>query len=389
MRARGCTVAAAFAAALISIAGATPADSAPAASAPANTLPALALEPIASGFDRPLALQSPAGDPRLFVVEQGGLIRIIEGGRVLEAPFLDVRNRVRSGGERGLLGLAFHPQYARNGFFFVNYTDKSGDTQIVRYGVSRDRERADPASAKLILAIAQPHPNHNGGDLVFGPDSMLYIGMGDGGSQGDPHGNGQNPQALLGKMLRIDVDHGDPYAIPDDNPFARHAGFRGEIWALGLRNPWRYCFDRATQLMLIADVGQNKWEEIDAVPSRHGGWNFGWNLMEGSHAYANGTPASEPLTAPVFEYSHESGCSIIGGFVYRGGALPELGGFYFYTDFCNPTLHAVRIEHGAVARAGHWDVRPGGAISSFGEDARGELYVTCFDGTVSRIVRQR
>jgi glucose/arabinose dehydrogenase len=354
-----------------------------------DTLPALALEPVAGGFDRPLALTSPAGDPRLFVVEQGGLIRVIEGGKVLPTPFLDLEDRVRSGGERGLLGLAFHPRYAANGTFYVNYTDRNGDTRIERYTVSHDRDRADAGSAKLILSIAQPHANHNGGDLVFGPDSMLYIGMGDGGSQGDPHGNGQKPGTLLGKMLRIDVDHGEPYAIPPDNPFVRRAGFRGEIWALGLRNPWRYCFDPASQQMLIADVGQNQWEEIDAVSSRHGGWNFGWNLMEGTHAYANGTPSVEPLVPPVFEYSHDAGCSIIGGFVYHGRALPELDGFYFYTDFCNPTLHAVRIEHGTVTRAGRWDVRPGGAISSFGEDARGELYVTCFDGTVARIVRQR
>jgi glucose/arabinose dehydrogenase len=379
---------AACAASFIAVSSA-PAASAAAAMAASDSLPTLALERVANGFDRPLALTSPSGDARLFVVEQGGLIRIIESGRVLSAPFLDLRARVRSGGERGLLGLAFHPRYASNGYLYVNYTDGNGDTRIERYTVSRDPNRAEPASAKLVMTIAQPHANHNGGDLVFGPDSMLYIGMGDGGSQGDPHGNGQNSGTLLGKMLRIDVDHGDPYAVPSDNPFVRHAGFRGEIWALGLRNPWRFCFDRVSQQLVIADVGQNQWEEIDAVPSRRGGWNFGWNLMEGTHAYANGKASVEPLVPPVFEYSHDSGCSIIGGFVYRGHALPELDGFYFYTDFCNSTLHAVRIEHGGVSRAERWDVRPGGAISSFGEDAQGELYVTCFDGTVSRIVRQR
>jgi glucose/arabinose dehydrogenase len=387
MTPRRLATAAACAAAFI--AASRSAAPAAAAVAAADSLPALALERVADGFDRPLALTSPAGDARLFVAEQGGLIRIIESGRVHSAPFLDLRARVRSGGERGLLGLAFHPRYATNGYFYVNYTDGSGDTRIERYMVSHDPNRAEPASAKLVMAIAQPHANHNGGDLMFGPDSMLYIGMGDGGSQGDPHGNGQNPGTLLGKMLRIDVDHGDPYTVPPDNPFVSRADFRGEIWALGLRNPWRFCFDRVSQQLVIADVGQNQWEEIDAVPSRRGGWNFGWNLMEGTHAYAIGRAATEPLVPPVFEYSHDSGCSIIGGFVYHGRALPELDGLYFFTDFCNSTLHAVRLGHGGAPRVERWDVRPGGAISSFGEDARGELYVTCFDGTVSRIVRQR
>jgi glucose/arabinose dehydrogenase len=197
----------------------------------------LALERVASGLDRPLYLTAPAGDPRLFVVEQGGRIRIVRNGRLLPAPFLDLSDRVRAGGERGLLGLAFHPRYRETGFLYVDYTDLQGNTRIERYAVSRDSDRVDPATARLLLAIDQPFANHNGGDVAFGPDGMLYVGMGDGGSGGDPHGNGQNRNSLLGKLLRIDVDRGAPYAIPRDNPFAATAGARGEVWAYGLRNP--------------------------------------------------------------------------------------------------------------------------------------------------------
>jgi glucose/arabinose dehydrogenase len=359
-------------------------DAAPPASPRAGI--SLRLEVVAQGLDRPLDLVSPPGDARLFVVEQGGEVRVIRDGHLLPVPFLDLRAKVRAGGERGLLSLAFHPRYAANGLCYVNYTDREGDTRVERYRVSSDPDRADPGSGHLVVHIAQPHANHNGGLVCFGPDGMLYIGMGDGGSQRDPHRNGQNPGVLLGKLLRIDVDHGDPYAIPPDNPFVGRPGFRPEIWALGLRNPWRFCFDPPSGQLIIADVGQNQWEEIDAVPYQRGGWNFGWSLAEGRHPMNAGTPSVTPLTGPVWEYDHERGCSIIGGFVYRGRAIPGLGGLYLYSDYCDGRLFAVRIEHGQAAEPRGWDLGTRGAVSSFGEDARGEVYLTTFDGRVSRIV---
>ena len=356
-------------------------------SGPACAAVALRLEVVAEGLSQPVYLASPPGDPRQFVLEQVGRIRIIEGGRLLRAPFLDIRSRVRSGGERGLLSVAFHPRFAQNGFFYVDYTDLEGDTRIERYRVSRDRGRADPASAHLILHVDQPYANHNGGLVMFGPDGMLYVGMGDGGAGGDPHGNGQNPGALLGKLLRLDVDHGDPYVTPRDNPFIHRTGFRPEIYALGLRNPWRYCFDPPSGQLVIADVGQDQWEEIDAVPAKGGGWNFGWNLEEGRHAFHSGTPATPTLTSPVYEFGHDRGCSIIGGFVYRGRKIAELSGLYLYSDYCDSRLRAVRIENGRATDAGEWNLHARGAVSSFGVDDAGEIYLTTLDGRVSRIVR--
>ena len=223
-------------------------------------------ETVASGLASPLHAASPKDDARLFIVEQGGTIRILRDGKLLPAPFLDISSRISSGGERGLLSVAFHPDYDANGHFYVDYTDKGGNTVIARFSVSADPDVADPASEESILGIRQPFANHNGGLVMFGPDGMLYIGMGDGGSGGDPSGNGQDRGTLLGDLLRIDVDHGDPYAIPADNPFVGQPGMRGEIWAWGLRNPWRFAFDRETGLLYIADVGQNAWEEIDVVP---------------------------------------------------------------------------------------------------------------------------
>ena len=240
----------------------------------------LAVEQVASGLDQPVYLTAPAGDPRLFIVEQPGRIRIVENGTLLAKPFLDIADKVRSGGEQGLLSVAFHPEYRANGFLFVNYTDKNGDTRIERYTVSTDKNAADPRSAKLILSVDQRYSNHQGGLNLFGPDGMLYIGMGDGGSQGDPHGNGQNTSALLAKLLRINVDRGDPYSIPAANPYAKGGG-RGEIWAIGLRNPWRFSFDRISGLLYIADVGGDKFEEVDVAPMPAAGVNYGWSIMEG------------------------------------------------------------------------------------------------------------
>lgn len=360
-------------------------DAGRAAAAPPDSI-RLRLQTVAEGLANPLDVASPPGDVRLFIVEQGGRIRVIKNRRLLPAPFLDLRSRISSGGERGLLSLAFHPRYAENGFCYVNYTDRRGDTRVVRYHVSANPDRADPASAKLILTIQQPYANHNGGLVMFGPDGMFYVGMGDGGSGGDPHGNGQNPAALLGKLLRLDVDHGDPYAIPPDNPFVGREGFRPEAWALGLRNPWRYCFDPVSGLLVIADVGQDKWEEIDAVPYGHGGWNFGWNIREGKHDYQAGPASVAPLTEPVFEYGHDRGCSIIGGFVYRGRRIPALQGLYLFSDYCDSRLRAVRVTESGATEFHEWNLHAQGAVSSFGEDAAGEVYLCTFDGRVSRIV---
>ena len=264
--------------ALGSIVCAAPRDDAreaPAAPADkASNAVTLAVEQVASGLDQPVYLTAAEGDPRLFIVEQPGRIRIVENGTVLRKPFLDIVSKVRSGGEQGLLSVAFHPLYRSNGFLFVNYTDKNGDTRIERYTVSADKNAVDPASAKLILSIDQRYSNHQGGLNLFGPDGMLYIGMGDGGSQGDPHGNGQNPSSLLAKLLRINVDRGDPYTIPGANPYAKGGG-RGEIWAMGLRNPWRFAFDRVSGLLYIADVGGSRFEEINVVPASTAGVNYG------------------------------------------------------------------------------------------------------------------
>ncbi|HTK31537.1 MAG TPA: PQQ-dependent sugar dehydrogenase [Candidatus Saccharimonadaceae bacterium] len=346
----------------------------------------LALQPVARDLDRPLALCSPPGDPRLFITEQPGRIRIVEGGKLLAAPFLDIRSRVRSGGEQGLLSVAFHPDYAKNGFFYVDYTDVNGDTRIERYHVSSDPDRADPNSAVLLLHIDQPYANHNGGLVLFGLDRMLYVGMGDGGSGGDPHGNGQNLGSRLGKLLRLDVDHGDPYVVPADNPFARRAGAAPEIWAYGLRNPWRYSFDAPSGLLYIADVGQNKWEEIDAVPARSAGLNFGWNRMEGAHDFKGRGPVAG-LTRPIEEYGHDEGCSITGGFVYRGRALPALVGCYVFADYCSGWVRSLRYANGRVSDRREW--LHAGPVSSFGVDSSGELYVVTLDGNVGRLVASR
>jgi glucose/arabinose dehydrogenase len=345
----------------------------------------IALETVASGLTDPLYLTAPAGDSRLFVVEQAGRIRIIRDGRLLSRPFLDLVALVDYGGERGLLSMAFHPRYAQNGFFFVNYTDRSGNTRVERFHVGSDPDVADPSSRQLVLEVDQPYANHNGGHILFGPDGMLYIGMGDGGSGGDPHGNGQNRATLLGDLLRIDVDSGSPYAVPADNPFAKSPGLRGEIWAWGLRNPWRFCFDPAEGLLYIADVGQNRWEEIDVVSAREPGLNFGWNRMEGSHCYKAGCD-TKGLVPPAVEYGHGDGCSVTGGFVYRGRRLPGLAGHYFYADYCQGWIRSFLWRGGQVTQHQQWEIPFTGSILSFGLDSAGELYLLTGNGRVSRLV---
>jgi len=342
---------------------------------------------VANGFDHPLFLCTAPGDPRLFVVEQPGRIRWIEGARPSPAVFLDVHDLVSYGGERGLLGLAFHPQYAANGWFYVNYTDRRGDTQVVGYTVRSDRRTADPASAKTILSVKQPFANHNGGMITFGPDGMLYVGMGDGGAGGDPFGNGQNPRVLLAKMLRLDVDHGDPYAIPDGNPYkSRPADGRPEVWAIGLRNPWRYSFDFATNRLIIADVGQDKYEEVDVADAGRAGLNYGWNVREGLHSYGFPRPGPAGRTDPAIEYGHADGCSITGGYAYRGRAMPRLAGTIFFSDYCNGWLRSFAWDGAKAVDLRQWSVGNLGAVTSFGEDAEHELYVIAHDGRIWKLV---
>jgi glucose/arabinose dehydrogenase len=345
----------------------------------------LELQLVASGLSSPLYLSAPPGDSRLFIVEQPGRIRIVQGGQLLQQPFLDITGRVLDGGERGLLSVAFHPSYATNGFFYVNYTDNNGDTRIERYTVSADPNVANVNSAKLILGIAQPYSNHNGGLVMFGPDGMLYIGMGDGGSGGDPQNRAQNPDSLLGKLLRIDVDQGDPYVSPPNNPYVGRAG-RDEIWAIGLRNPWRFAFDRAAGLLYIADVGQDEWEEVNVEPASLGGVNYGWRIMEGAHCFNPKPCSTTGLVQPAVEYGHANGCSISGGFVYRGSRAPSLVGQYFYSDYCSGWLRSFSYANGAVTGQTSWSLNVSlGNVLSFGEDAAGEVYVLSAGGSVYRI----
>jgi glucose/arabinose dehydrogenase len=355
---------------------------------------------VASGLSAPVFVTSPPGDfDRLFIVEQTGRIRILTGGEVLPNPFLDISDNVSYGGERGLLGLAFHPDYTDNGFFYVNYTDNDGNTVIARFSVSDDPNLADPSSDATILTIDQPYGNHNGGMIAFGPqDGYLYIGMGDGGSGGDPENRAQDDGQLLGKLLRIDVDGGFPYAIPPDNPFAGPGDPLDEIWAKGLRNPWRFSFDRETYDLYIGDVGQNLWEEIDFQPAAsQGGENYGWRLMEGNHCY-NPPSDCDPggLTYPIYEYSHGGSpfrCSITGGYVYRGSAIPDLAGTYFFADYCSNQIWSFRYVDGDITeftdRTDELDPGSGMSIddiSSFGQDANGELYIIDLGGEVFKIV---
>ncbi len=358
--------------------------------APPDGTDGVALALVAEGLSFPLYLTAPPGDRRLFILEKGGRIRIVRNDSLLPEPFLDISSQVSNGSEQGLLGLAFHPDYASNGRLFIDYTDTDGDTRIAEYHVGADPEHADAASARILLTIAQPYSNHNGGQVAFGPDGYLYIGMGDGGSGGDPQGHGQDPGDLLGSILRIDVNGAAPYAVPPDNPWADSAGARGEIWDIGLRNPWRFSFDRATGDLYIADVGQSTQEEVDVSTSASGGGrgiNYGWNRMEGQSCFRSGSCDRSGLALPVVQYTHADGCSISGGYVYRGSAIPALHGHYFYADFCQGWVRSFRLENGVAADQRAWpELAPGGNIPSFGEDAAGELYVISADGSVYRIV---
>ena len=343
-------------------------------------------------FSQPLYLTD-AGDGtnRLFVVEQGGTIRVFDNdaSTASMSTFLDISGRISSGGERGLLGLAFHPNYENNGYFYVNYTDGSGDTIISRFEVSgTDPDQADPNSETLILQYDQPYSNHNGGHIAFGPDGYLYIASGDGGSGGDPENNGQDPSTLLGNILRIDVDgsqNGNNYAIPGNNPFVgNNQGYREEVYAYGLRNPWRFSFDSNDGRLFAADVGQNQYEEIDLIES---GNNYGWNIMEGAHCYNSSNCDQTGLTLPIWEYDHGEGQSVTGGYVYRGSALSELVGLYIYGDFSSGKIWALDVSD--TDNPSNSELLDSSFnISSFGTDADNELYICSFDGNIYSLVEE-
>jgi glucose/arabinose dehydrogenase len=332
------------------------------------------LRPFVSGLSSPVHVAAPRGEPnRLYVVEQAGRIRVVVNGRLRPQPFLDIRHLVASGGERGLLSVAFHPNYAANRRLFVNYTDRNGDTRVVEYRASADRQRALPGTARRWLLARQPYGNHNGGQLAFGPDGRLYVGMGDGGSGGDPHNHGQRPGTLLGKLL------------------VRNVNLTSSRWqanALGLRNPWRFSFDRATGDLWLADVGQNAWEEVNWTPRSELAQlrNYGWSVFEGRARFSSRALAGGRLVEPVHVYANAGGnCSVTGGFVYRGQAVPAARGRYFFGDYCTGTVWSLRLA-GRQAT----DVRVEGRVprlTSFGEDARGELYLVSHNGTVHRLGR--
>ena len=349
----------------------------------------LAADVVAGGLVRPVyAGHAGDGSGRLFVIEKEGRIRIVSDGQLAPAPFLDITGIVSSrANERGLLGLAFHPDYASNGRFFVNYTQLRGATVVAEYRVSNDPDRADPESGQVLLTQAQPFANHNGGMLAFGPDGMLYVALGDGGAAGDPQNHGQRLDTWLGTLLRLDVSEPGVYRVPSDNPFVGVAEARGEIWAYGLRNPWRFSFDRATGDLYIADVGQNSFEEIDFAPaSSSGGENYGWKLMEGFSCFVEGSPECHSLrfTDPIAVYGRDAGCSVTGGYVYRGSAHPALVGAYVFGDYCSSNVWTLRRD-----AAGAWQMTLQGEIdariTSFGEDEAGELYITDDAGRLLRL----
>ncbi len=346
---------------------------------------------IASGFNTPTAITSTQdGSGRLYVLEKNGLVRVLKDGEVLADPFLDLRDRVRTQGytTAGLLGMAFHPQYIENGFFFVNYTASDGDTVIARFQSLPDYSRGDPDSQVILLEITQPVGEHRGGDLAFGPDGYLYASIGDGGAAGygDQDGNAQNPDSLLGKVLRLDVDAEQPYAIPTDNPYATEGG-APEVWVRGLRNPWRFSFDSLTGDLFIADVGEISIEEVNFLPAGHsGGENMGWNYLEGSNHFTGTPDGSVEFVHPVWEYDHTQGCSITGGFVYRGSELPELSGIYIYGDYCQGNVWGLLQKSD-----GQWENQLISKIpvfiTSFGLDESGEIYLTDVTGSIYKLVK--
>lgn len=350
----------------------------------------LRAQQVVEGLSSPVYLAAPSGDARLFIVEQPGRIRIVKSGALLATPFLDITSRVVSGGERGLLSMAFDPAYASNGRFYVYYTGAQGDIFVDRFTVSTNPDVANITSDRVITIQHRANSNHNGGLLRFGPDGMLYFGVGDGGGAGDVPNNAQNTDVLLGKLLRINVAS-LPYTIPSGNPFVGVAG-ADEIWAYGLRNPWRYAFDSPTDgsapKLYIADVGQGAREEVDVVDASAAGRNYGWRLMEGTQCYNPSSGCSQPgLTLPIVEYDHGQGCSITGGFVYRGAAIPEVRGHYFYSDYCSGFLRSFRLSGTTAADQREWSIGSVGGVTSFGVDGAGELYILSSNGRAYRLVK--
>jgi glucose/arabinose dehydrogenase len=355
-----------------------------------SAFPEIRLESVVKGLNQPLGLvHAGDGSGRLFIVEQTGTIRIYQDGVLIDKPFLDLTDRVTSGDETGLLGLAFHPKFSENHRLFVNYTSPVGGlhTVISEFTVGNTPAEADKNSERILLTISQPFANHNGGDVVFGPDGYLYIGMGDGGSGYDPQGNGQNLATLLGKMLRIDVDQktaGKEYGIPADNPLVGTNNAAPEIWAYGLRNPWRFSFDPATGLLYVGDVGQSDREEIDEIRK---GRNYGWNVMEGTICTPGVNPVCDksPLEPPIIDYPRSEGTTVIGGGVYRGKAIPDLAGAYLYGDFGSGRLWALRYD-GKEVTGQRLLLETGKNISSFGEDEQGEHYLVDYGGEIFKIM---
>jgi glucose/arabinose dehydrogenase len=352
----------------------------------------LGLEPVASGLGALTYLTAPPGDnARLFLLEQSGRIRIVKNGVLLTTPFLDIHTLVTNGSEQGLLGMAFYPDYATSGRFIVSYTSPTGamsggQSILTRYTVSADPDVANPTADRILLTVDQPYTNHNGGMITFGPDGYLYFGLGDGGSGGDPQGTGQNRTDLLGSMLRINVSGAGDYTIPASNPYALSTTLRKELWNYGLRNPWRFTFDRLTGDLYIADVGQDRVEEVDVAPAASGGGeNYGWNEAEGNECYTAGCNLNL-YVAPEATYTHADGCAVIGGYVYRGSAIPALAGTYFYTDECAGWMRSFRWSAGTVTERLSWPPLSTGGPQSMGEDAQGELYIVTGGGRAYRIV---
>jgi len=342
---------------------------------------------IVRDLDQPIGLVNAGdGSGRLFVIERPGRIRIILDNILLPEPFLDIHNRVgSSASEQGLLGLAFHPHYMQNGNFFVNYTDLDGNTVIARFQVTQvDPQKADASSEERLLMVEQPYRNHNGGGMAFGPDGYLYLGLGDGGSSNDPAGNAQALTTHLGKILRLDVDSAPGYSIPADNPFLGSAA-QPEIWAYGLRNPWRFSFDRLSGDLFIGDVGQNAWEEINYLPTNESaGVNFGWDYREGMHSFEGQIPAGVVVIDPVGEYDHSQGCSVTGGYLYRGEALPAWQGVYVFGDYCSGLVWGLMQKPDQS-----WNQKllfeTGARITSFGEDESGEIYLVDYNGGIYQL----
>ena len=353
----------------------------------------LALSQVGGNFDDPVFVAAPADDERLFVVERGGTIRVLQNGTALTAPWLDISGRVFTEGEGGLLSMAFDPDFARNGYFYVYYIDPQQNIVVERFGSSPLPNVADPTSGLVILRV--PHPqydNHFGGLVAFGPDGFLYVATGDGGGAGDPFGNAQNLAVGLGKMLRVDVrgaSAGQPYSIPPGNPYLNQPGTLPEIWASGLRNPWRFAFDG--DRLYIADVGQNDREEVNIASLSQGGLNYGWDIMEGTGCYNTANCNRSGLTLPAFEYEHgandANGCSVTGGFVYRGSAIPELVGHYFYSDYCRGYLKSFLANGSGIGEQRDWGIASPGQVASFGRDSDGELYIVSGNGRIYKIVR--